>query len=273
MTDAPAPRPPLDRDRLRAAASTWRVEVVDTAPSTNAVVANRARDAAAHGLVVVAEHQTAGRGRLDRTWETPARAALTFSVLLRPTRPAADWPWLPLLAGHAVATALHELEVPAVLKWPNDVLVATGPAEEEAKVAGLLLERIDTPEGAAAVLGIGVNVTSTRAELPVETATSVLLASGSAPDRTDLMLALLAGLTREYDAWQRGADESLRSSYASACVTLGRDVRVDLPGGEVLTGRARGIDEGGRLLVGETSVGAGDVVHVRASSAPGSDDQ
>lgn len=268
MNDGPSLRPPLDRDRLRSAPSPWTVEVLDTAPSTNVVVADRARDGAPHGLVVVAEHQTAGRGRLDRTWETPARAALTLSVLLRPTRPAGVWPWLPLLAGHAVATALHELEVPAVLKWPNDVLVADTPGEREAKVAGILLERIETTDGAAAVLGIGVNVTTTRDELPVETATSALLATGSAPDRTDLLLALLAGLAREYDAWQGGADDALRASYTAACVTVGRDVRVDLPGGEVLTGRADGIDEGGRLLVGGTAVGAGDVVHVRGVPGP-----
>ena len=81
-----------------------RVEVVEEAPSTNALVAERARAGAPEGLVVVAEHQTAGRGRLDRTWETPARSALTFSVLLRPTGAGAAWPWLPLLTGLRRAT-------------------------------------------------------------------------------------------------------------------------------------------------------------------------
>ena len=96
------------------------VEVVDQAPSTNALVSARARDGAAEGLVVVAEHQTAGRGRLDRSWSTPARSALTFSVLLRPDAEPAQWPWLPLLTGIAVVDAVgHGTR----LKWPNDLLL------------------------------------------------------------------------------------------------------------------------------------------------------
>jgi BirA family transcriptional regulator, biotin operon repressor / biotin---[acetyl-CoA-carboxylase] ligase len=261
VTAAADPRPPLDRERLAALARGVRVEILDTAPSTNAVVAERARDGAPHGLVVVAEHQTAGRGRLDRTWETPARAALTFSVLLRPRVPPAEWPWLPLLAGHALAVALREAEVPAGLKWPNDVLVG------DLKVAGILLERVETKDGPAAVLGVGLNVSTRADELPVDTATSLLLATGSAPERTELLARVLARLVDEYDGWQaaEGPDrtESLRAAYTEACLTIGREVRVELPGGEVRTGRAHGIDAGGRLLVDDLAVGAGDVVHVR----------
>jgi BirA family biotin operon repressor/biotin-[acetyl-CoA-carboxylase] ligase len=219
--------------------------------------------------VVVTEHQTAGRGRLDRTWETPPRAALTFSVLLRPTAAAADWPWLPLLAGHALGRALREAGFDVGVKWPNDVLVGG------LKVAGILVERVETPTGPAAVVGIGLNVTSTRAELPVETATS-LAVEGAAPDRTELLVAVLGTLRSEYDAWQHGAAADLRAAYTRECVTVGRDVRVELPSGERLIGRATGVDPGGRLLVrgpaGETAVGAGDVVHVRAVAddrAPG----
>jgi BirA family transcriptional regulator, biotin operon repressor / biotin---[acetyl-CoA-carboxylase] ligase len=265
VTAAADPRPPLDAERLGALVSEMgrglRVEIVDAVASTNAAVADRARDGAPHGLVVVAEHQTAGRGRLDRVLETPARAALTFSVLLRPRVPASEWPWLPLLAGHAVATALREAEVPAGLKWPNDVLVG------ERKVAGILLERVDTRDGAAAVLGIGLNVSTTESELPVETATSVGLATGSVPDRTELLARVLGRLASEYDAWQADEgstrSEALRAAYTEACVTVGWEVRVELPGGEVRTGTARGIDSGGRLVVDGFAVGAGDVVHVR----------
>ncbi len=265
VTDAADPRPPLDPGQLATLVTApgrgLRVEIVAAAPSTNALVADRARDGAPHGLVVVAEHQTAGRGRLDRSWQTPARAALTFSVLLRPRVPAAEWPWLPLLAGHALATALREAEVPAGLKWPNDVLVG------ERKVAGILLERVDTHDGPAAVLGIGLNVSTTEAELPVDTATSVLLATGSAPDRTELLTRVLGRLVDEYDAWQaaEGPERTvtLRAAYTEACVTIGREVRVELPGGEVRTGTARSIDAGGRLVVDDFAVGAGDVVHVR----------
>lgn len=253
-------RPPLDSARLAAAGPGLTVEVVAQAPSTNALLGERAREGAGEWLVLVAEHQTAGRGRLDRTWETPARAALTFSVLLRPGAPAADWPWLPLLTGHALGRVLRDAGFDAGVKWPNDVLIG------ELKVAGILVERVETPTGPAAVVGIGLNVTTTRAELPVETATS-LAVEGTAPDRTGLLLDVLRALREEYGAWQGGGAADLRASYARTCVTVGRDVRVDLPSGRQLTGRATGIDPGGRLLVagpaGVEPVGAGDVVHVR----------
>jgi BirA family biotin operon repressor/biotin-[acetyl-CoA-carboxylase] ligase len=261
MSPRPAARPPLDGDRL-AAADPFRVEIVAAAPSTNALVAARARLGEPEGLVVVTEHQTAGRGRLDRSWQTPARAALTFSVLLRPEVPALEWPWLPLLTGHALARVLRDTGVPAGVKWPNDVLI------DDRKVAGILVERVDTPLGAAAVVGIGLNVSTTAEELPVDTATSLALAGGTEPDRTALLLALLAGLRVEHDAWRARGSRELRAAYAASCVTVGRTVRVELPSGETLTGPATGIDPGGRLLVrgshGETAVGAGDVVHVRA---------
>lgn len=258
--DLPA-RPFLDGDRLAAGPPGLRVEVVDAAPSTNVLVAERARSGAAEGLVVVAEHQTSGRGRLDRSWETPARAALTFSVLLRPRVGPVEWPWLPLMTGYAVCRALREAGFEAGVKWPNDVLVG------ERKVAGILMERVETHDGAAAVLGIGLNVSTSAAELPVDTATSVALATGSAPDRTELLARVLGRLADEYDAWQAAEGptrtEMLRAAYTEACVTIGREVRVELPGGEVRTGTARGIDSDGRLVVDGFAVGAGDVVHVR----------
>jgi BirA family transcriptional regulator, biotin operon repressor / biotin---[acetyl-CoA-carboxylase] ligase len=245
------------------------VEVLDTATSTNAVVAERARAGAAEGVVIVAEHQTAGRGRLDRTWETPPRSALTFSLLLRPSVPPAEWPWLPLLTGYTVTKVLRAEGYDAGVKWPNDVLIG------DRKVAGILVERVETPWGPAAVVGLGLNVDLTPEELPVPTATSLALqpgGSGTSPDRTALLVTLLLSLLESYDTWQAGGEAAtarLRSSYATACVTLGRDVRVDLPSGDVITGRATGVDPGGRLIVigpdGEEVVGAGDVVHVRAA--------
>jgi BirA family biotin operon repressor/biotin-[acetyl-CoA-carboxylase] ligase len=258
VNDVP-PRPALDPARLAAPPSA-RVEILDRAPSTNALLAERARAGEASWLVLVAEHQTAGRGRLDRTWETPDRAALTFSVLLRPDVGAERWPWLPLLTGYAVGSALRAAGAEACLKWPNDVTV------RDQKIAGILLERVETPAGPAAVVGIGINVSSTRAELPVEEATSLALL-GVDTDRTELLNAVLAALRTRYDAWLAG--ESLVADYQRVCTTIGRHVRVDLPSGRVLTGLASGIDDDGRLLV-ETDdrivpVAAGDVVHVRAA--------
>jgi len=262
VTDTPAPRPPLDRDRLAAGSGSYAVEVLDSAPSTNAVVADRARqDDAPAGLVVVAEHQTAGRGRLDRVWETPARSSVTVSVLLRPKAEADRWPWLPLLTGLAVRDALPAA-AEATLKWPNDVLLG------DLKVAGILVERVETPSGPAAVLGVGINVTTTADELPVPTATSLAI-EGHDVDRTDLLLAFLAALERHVAAWSAGriADAGLRAAYVEGSSTLGRDVQVDIPSGETVSGRAIDIDEGGRLVVetsaGNTAVAAGDVIHVR----------
>ncbi len=270
MNTEPGRRPPLDEDRIAARLGPdpgLAVEVVADAPSTNALVADFARQGADDGLVVVAEHQTDGRGRLDRSWETPAGTALTFSVLLRPEMPAAAWPWLPLLTGRAVAKALTGLGYEAGVKWPNDVLIG------ERKVAGILVERVDSPAGPAAVVGVGINTGMTEAELPVPAATSLSLEPGPepAPDRTEVLIAVLAAIREAYDAWQLGGDagaERLAESYSAGCVTVGRRVRVDLPDGSVLEGEAMAVDESGRLVVtsdgGRHEVGAGDVVHVRS---------
>jgi BirA family transcriptional regulator, biotin operon repressor / biotin---[acetyl-CoA-carboxylase] ligase len=258
-------RPPLDVQAVAAAlsGSPWRVEVLPESPSTNAYVAGRARAGEAPGLVVVAEHQTAGRGRLDRVWVTPPRAALTASLLVAPDRvPVARWPWLPLLTGLAVVDAVAAVTGLGVsLKWPNDVLV------DDRKVAGILTERIERGGEAVAVVGVGLNVSSTRAELPVESATSLALSGAGEVDRGDLLVSLLGSFARRYDAWTVAAGGGLREAYAAACSTLGRGVRVDLPAGEPLTGVAVDVDGDGRLLVDDGHrvrvLGAGDVVHVR----------
>jgi BirA family biotin operon repressor/biotin-[acetyl-CoA-carboxylase] ligase len=244
------------------------VEILPETPSTNAVVADRARQGAPEGLVVVTEHQTAGRGRLDRTWETPPHSALTFSVLLRPPVeqvPAQRWPWLPLLTGLAVTSVLREEGYAAGVKWPNDVLLRNA-AGEERKVCGILVERIETLDGPAAVVGIGLNTSLTADELPVPTATSLALESGRPVDRTAVLLHLLRGVFAHYADWVADPD-ALRPAYAAASSTLGREVRAEMPGGQTLVGTATAIDETGRVVIataqGEQAVGAGDVVHLR----------
>ncbi|MBZ5733294.1 biotin--[acetyl-CoA-carboxylase] ligase [Nocardioides sp. TRM66260-LWL] len=270
MTDDAAQRPFLDVPRLAA----HRIEVVAETGSTNALAAERAREGAPDGAVVVAEHQTAGRGRLDRRWEAPAGAALTLSVVLRPDVPPARWPWLPLLAGVAVVETLAEHGFAARLKWPNDVLLGA----EERKVAGLLVERVETPGGPTAVVGIGLNVSLTADELPVPTATSLALARPGepAPDREALLLALVARLRTRHASWRVGgaAADALRQEYREACATLGRPVRVEMPGDRTLQGTAVDVDADGRLVLDDGltrhPVGAGDVVHVRAADDAGS---
>jgi BirA family biotin operon repressor/biotin-[acetyl-CoA-carboxylase] ligase len=273
VTTDSAARPPLDKARLGGdnpeLMPDLTVEVVDAVESTNAEAARRAREGAPDGLVVVADHQTSGRGRLDRTWETPAGTAVTFSILLRPDAPTRSWPWLPLLTGYAVDKALQASGLEAGVKWPNDVLVG------DLKVAGILVERIETDEGPAAIVGVGINVGQTRDELPVPTATSLEIELGRAVDRTDVLVEVLNTIREAVDAWEMGGDKSgmrLMESYVAACVTIGRDVRVDLPDGSVLEGRAVDVDPSGKLVVEEggpdgrrRTVSAGDVVHVRTA--------
>ena len=238
--------------------------MVEESPSTNAEVARRARAGEPPGLVVVAEHQTAGRGRLDRTWTTPPRVALTFSLLVSPDPvPPARWPWLPLLTGLAVTTAVRRTAgVDARLKWPNDVLVGTR------KVAGILVELVDRPGGGPlAVVGTGLNVSTGRDELPVETATSLALEGAASLDRSALLADVLAAFTGLVEPWRASGGGGLLPAYREACSTLGRAVRVQLPGGDPLEGQAVDVDDEGRLLVDDGRrvhvLGAGDVVHVR----------
>ena len=293
---AVADRIPLSAAALSAALTgpgrLWRdVTVLAETGSTNSDLLAAARAGAAEGTVLAAEVQTAGRGRLDRRWICPPRAALSFSVLLRPDGvPAVARGWIPLLAGVAVAAGLRaQAGLDARLKWPNDVLVGG------AKIAGILAEQA----GDAIVLGIGINVTTRRDELPVPHATSVVLA-GAAPDREQLLVAVLGELETWYRRWVAavaagppvvagpvlagpvlagtaaagtalagpgGDPAGLRAEYLRLSATVGQQVRVSMPGGKLVTGRAGDVDATGRLVVetasGPVPVSAGDVVHVR----------
>lgn len=273
MTDryADLERPPLDMAALTRAlvrpGGLWRqVRVEPELGSTNAALAELAQGGAPEGTVVVTEHQTVGRGRLGRSWVTPPRAALTFSALLRAVEvPPARWPWLPLLTGVAVAETLRRsAEVAAVVKWPNDVLV------DDRKLAGILLERVDTPFGPAAVVGVGLNVTTRRDELPVAAATSLAMEGAAVTDRTVLLRALLRMLAALYGEWCRHGgdpDSGLGDSYRQLCTTLGRRVSVGMPSGETVEGVASNVGDDGRLVVdtgGElVRLTAGDVTLVR----------
>ena len=270
-------RVPLDRAALRRVlvrpGGLWRdLEVVESTGSTNADLLARAQAGEPEGAVLAAEEQRAGRGRMGRTWTSPPRAALTFSVLLKPAVPLARRGWLPLLAGVAVATAVTQVTgVRTGLKWPNDLLTA------DAKLAGILAEAA----GDAVVVGIGLNVSTEPAELShllastrpgALPATSLRAAGATALDRASLLLAILGELEHWYRAWQRAGGDpdrsGLRAEYTRLSATIGRTVRAELPGGQALSGPAVGVDSDGRLLVrvssgSEVAVAAGDVVHLR----------
>ena len=265
-------RPPLSRAALTRSlvvdGSVWReIRVVEETGSTNADVAQAAADGASPGLVIVAESQVAGRGRLDRAWETPPRAGLTFSALLRPDVPGATWGWLPLMAGVAVVEGVRRAsDLIVSLKWPNDVLTSDG-----RKVGGILSERVAAPGGPYAVIGIGLNVTTRPAELAVPTATSLAIAGADAPDRSTVLKAVLRSLAAQFNAWQGSQGDAAKSGladeYRASLDTLGRHIQVLLPEGRTLDGEALDVDGEGRLVVqtegGLVQVAAGDVVHVR----------
>jgi len=241
----------------------WReIRVVDETASTNADIRAAADSGEGEGLVVVAERQSAGRGRLDRQWESPARAGVLMSLLLRPTVASARLPLLPLLTGVAMAEAVRAVaELPAMVKWPNDVLV------DGRKLGGVLVER--TGDGAV-VVGIGINVSTRPEELPVPTGTSIQMAGGSA-DRESLVKEALRAFERRYAAFTDagGAPASVLPAYREVCDTIGREVEVQLPDGASARGMAVAVDDSGMLVVRgadgvERTWSAGDVVHVRA---------
>ncbi|HEX8767547.1 MAG TPA: biotin--[acetyl-CoA-carboxylase] ligase [Jatrophihabitans sp.] len=255
-------RQPVNADAVTARlAGRWLVEAVPQTGSTNADLLAAAAAGAAAGTVLVAELQTGGRGRLGRSWESPAGAGLTFSVLLRPAPPTSTWGWLPLLTGLALARTLGSA---ARLKWPNDVLLGS----RGGKVAGILVQ-----SGTDAVaVGVGLNVSTRQDELPVETATSLLIEGHRELDRAELLVDFLGRFDGLYTAWQaHGGDartSGLADGYRAGCATLGSEVSVEL-GTHTLLGRATDLDDEGRLLVQPTGggalvgVAAGDVTHLR----------
>ncbi|GAA2392012.1 biotin--[acetyl-CoA-carboxylase] ligase [Nonomuraea africana] len=293
-------RPPLSEAALNRAlvrpGGLWSgVTVVDRAGSTNADLAERAKSGEREGAVLIAETQLAGRGRLGRVWNAPPRSGLTFSVLLRPDVPQLRQGWLPLLFGVAAASAVRRVAgVDVRLKWPNDLLVG------ERKLAGILAERVET---GAVVVGMGLNVSLRADELPVGTATSIAIELGDraksdsaksdraeheepaeggegqpgsmderahGTDRDPLIRAILREIESHYRDWQSAGGDAdacgLRAAYQASSATIGREVRVELPGDRILTGTATGVDAEGHLQVGGRTLSAGDVVHVRPAS-------
>ena len=239
----------------------------ESLPSTNTELARLASEGAEEGLSIVAEEQTAGRGRLQRAWSSPKGAGLYFSILLRPGIAPDQWPLLTFMAALAVGDALNEAGgVETDIKWPNDLLSG------ERKICGILAEAIDTPSGRAVVVGIGINLT--QAAFPadlMDVATSVSQASGRQPEREAILAALLRAISRWYALLSEpGGREkvvaawSSRSSYAT-----GKLVQVS-NGDEVLQGTTCGVEHDGALRLdtgnGELKlVRAGDVYSVRSS--------
>jgi len=204
------------------------------------------------GALVVADHQTAGRGRLGRSWDAPAGAALLFSVLLKPP-PEPPTPQLSLVAGIAVADTLERtLGLSVQLKWPNDVML------RRKKIAGCLAEARD----GAVVLGIGVNVNQTADQLP-ENAGSIRSLTGRTADREELLAMLLGDLENRYTAWLAGGLDAVYEGLGPRDFLRGRQVTVNGVSGVVTM-----IDREGRLEIAQghgdnVTVESGEVVYAR----------
>ena len=261
-----------------------RVEVLDRVGSTNRELIARlhAEPNAWHSpSMLVADHQDDGQGRAGRTWQTPPRAALTVSFALQPDGPISSFGWIPLLAGLGTVTALRATAgVPASLKWPNDLMVPAPDGTDldgwgrARKVGGILSELVETSAGRVVVVGIGVNVSQAPGELPVPSGSSLALAGAREVDREILLVAFVAALDdlmgrwREHDGDVHAA--GLAAEVATVCSTLATRVRVELPGGDEVTGTATRLGPDGALVVvddtgTEWHVRAGDVHHIRAT--------
>jgi BirA family biotin operon repressor/biotin-[acetyl-CoA-carboxylase] ligase len=266
--DHDAPRPPLDggalRDGLVGPGLPWRqLDVVGETGSTNAdLLARCAAGVDIDGSVLLAEYQTAGRGRHGRQWSAPPRAEIAMSVGIGASSvPQSGWGWLPLATGVAVVDALAAVTgMEAGLKWPNDVMVGDG------KLAGILAE-VAAPKPLI-VVGLGLNVTMTADEAPDPAATSLLML-GSPADRNLLTARILRELARRIEQWRAagGANPELLADYRRYSLTLGQRVRAMLPGDRSVTGVAQAVDELGRLRIDTAeqtvTISAGDITHLR----------
>ena len=246
-------RAPLDQAEIgRLITPYWRVKVVELTGTTQGDLVLLVQQGKAKvGDVIVAEYQTAGRGRLDRSFEADRGTALLFSFYIQPQRNRDDWGWIPLLAGYSVAKSLHAFH--AVVKWPNDILI------NGKKVSGLIAEVV----GEGVVIGIGVNVGMEENQLPVDTATSLLVEGGEDITRDQLICEILEEFEKNFIQWDQGIDE-IQPLYSSLSATIGTQVRVEYPGGASQDAIAEGVSDTGALILDDgTHVQSADVIHLR----------
>ena len=230
----------------------WRVSVVELTSTTQGDLVQRVREGAAHiGDVIVAEYQSAGRGRLNRSFEASKGTALLFSFYIEPKRNRDDWGWLPLIAGYSVANSLSAFN--ATVKWPNDILI------RDKKVSGLIAEVV----GSGVVIGIGINVGMSESQLPVQNATSLLIEGAVDVTRNQILCEVLEQFEQHFLQWDNGADE-IQALYKQVSATLGKQVRVEYPGGASHAALAQSISETGALILDDgTHVQSADVIHLR----------
>ena len=233
----------------------WRVSVVEVTGSTqDDLAALVARNEAINGEVLVTEYQSAGRGRLDRTFDAPESSALLFSLFIEPKREKSEWSFLPLLAGLISTLAISELDprLTVELKWPNDLQLGGK------KLGGIIAQA--TSNGV--ILGIGINVAMDQSELPVDHATSLMIEDCAILDRNLLLASILNNFEELLERWEDGED--LRHLYRERSATLSQKVQVELPGGEKRSRFAEDISPAGELILeGGQRITVGDIVHLR----------
>jgi BirA family biotin operon repressor/biotin-[acetyl-CoA-carboxylase] ligase len=233
--------------------SYWRVSVFQSLASTQSELIGK--ENLQHGDVFVTEFQSAGRGRLDRTFEATESSALLFSLYLEPKRDKLEWSAIPLLTGLSLVNALKSLDgkVATSLKWPNDLLIG------DKKVAGILVEARDS----GVVVGIGLNVDMNKSELPMPAATSLAIENFAELNRNVILPEILKNFALTIELWESGSSIAMEQ-YRQVSSTLGKEVEVHLPSGEILNSRAMGINERGELqLASGARVNVGDVIHLR----------
>ena len=272
----PQPYFPLSLETIRTHLKTREIgaslSVHEEVDSTNRILADLARAGASHGTVVVAESQTAGRGRLGRPWVSPRGVNLYASILLTPANASSAITWIPLLAAVAVVRAIKTLTgLSLKVKWPNDVLVHRDGGGR--KLAGILVEAISSGQAGAraVVVGIGINVNMPPEAFPEDlrsSATSLLIETGHSIERAPLLAALLGELERLHDQFRDQGADGIAAVYEAMCATLGKPVRLELVGSGQVEGTAEGLAPDGalRLRTGEgkiLEIRAGDVVHLR----------
>ena len=261
MTAGP-PTVEFDRDRLTGTRFAT-VRTYAELDSTNTAMVEEARGGASEGLVLVADHQTAGRGRLGRTWSAEPGTALLVSVLLRPPLPIDEVPVVLMAAGLAACDGVEAAAgFRPGLKWPNDLVVG------DRKLAGLLTEATGGEPGVVLGLGINVSAAAYPAELAGE-ATSCEDVASRPVDRGELLVGFLTALESRYSTVLAGGGrKTTLQAYRADSATLGRRVRVELTAGPPLEGEASRVADDGRLVVidqagAEHLVHVGDVKHLR----------
>lgn len=253
----------LSQERLDQAVRAWApaVRYYDEIDSTNRAAMEWAGEGAPEGCIVIADHQTAGRGRLDRTWFSAPGACLLFSLILRPGLEVERLGLVNLVASASLCSSVRDLELPATIKWPNDLML------RGRKAAGMLAEtKVSQGKVEALVLGIGINVNLRARDFPKElrgSATSLAAAARRTFDRLEILTGFLRRFGPQYAGLSAARAQRVIEIYRPLCETLGRAVRVEM-GDRTLEGVAVDVDDtGGLVLDSGEVVRIGDVVHLR----------